>query len=349
MHRCSRAEGPGRDPSQRPARADAGSLRPGCRRPHRNGRFGHRQRLHVRPEAWPAERGRPRRPRWCECPVQWEDTGRGPQRLPPTSRKPTPTRTGRMASWLASRSLLARSRLMLAPPTAMPSRVSSPANPRGRSRPPRPLSQGSPIRPLGLRRSSCPSRILTRSRRSRCLSTVRPTARGSMHTGLPAVSGATATAMSRTTPRTGLGRSTDRRSTPVRSSPISTGSDPVGARLRRASRSPTAPHPTGAKAIMACTTARSTRRIASWASMSAVPIVGPPNTPATTCTGSTQTDGCFKGWAMFHVTGWTKHGNQSHWMGWFLPSGVQYPSLTITGCSGISCPDLGTPQLKLVN
>jgi Flp pilus assembly protein TadG len=80
-----------------------------------------------------------------------------------------------------------------------------------------------------------------------------------------------------------------------------------------------------------------------------VPIVGPPTAPATTCTGSTQTDGCFKGWAMFHVTDWTKHGNQSHWMGWFLPSGVQYPSLTVTGCSGSACPELGTPQLKLVN
>lgn len=80
-----------------------------------------------------------------------------------------------------------------------------------------------------------------------------------------------------------------------------------------------------------------------------VPIVGPPDPPATTCTASSQTDGCFKGWAMFHVTGWTKHGNQSHWMGWFLPTGVQYPSLTVGACSGSSCPQLGTPQLKLVN
>jgi Flp pilus assembly protein TadG len=80
-----------------------------------------------------------------------------------------------------------------------------------------------------------------------------------------------------------------------------------------------------------------------------VPIVGPPVAPATTCTNSSQTDGCFKGWAMFHVTDWSKHGNQSHWMGYFLPSGVEYPTLTITNCSGVGCPEIGTPQLKLVN
>lgn len=80
-----------------------------------------------------------------------------------------------------------------------------------------------------------------------------------------------------------------------------------------------------------------------------VPIVGPPIAPATTCTGSSETDGCFLGWAMFHVTGFSKHGTDSHWTGWFLPTGVQYPSLTVTGCSGNTCPPLGTPILKLVN
>jgi hypothetical protein len=80
-----------------------------------------------------------------------------------------------------------------------------------------------------------------------------------------------------------------------------------------------------------------------------VPIVGPPTPPATTCTNSSQTDGCFKGWAMFHVTGFEKHGNVSKWIGWFLPSGVEYPNLKITSCSGTSCPDLGTPDLRLVN
>ena len=80
-----------------------------------------------------------------------------------------------------------------------------------------------------------------------------------------------------------------------------------------------------------------------------VPIVGPPVAPATTCSGSSATDGCFMGWAMFHVTGWEKHGNQSHWIGWFLPSGVQYPALKVTDCTGAACPPLGTPQLRLVN
>jgi hypothetical protein len=80
-----------------------------------------------------------------------------------------------------------------------------------------------------------------------------------------------------------------------------------------------------------------------------VPIVGPPVAPATTCTNSTETDGCFKGWAMFHVTDFSKHGNDSKWVGWFLPTGVEYPNLTITSCTGTSCPDLGTPDLRLVN
>jgi Flp pilus assembly protein TadG len=80
-----------------------------------------------------------------------------------------------------------------------------------------------------------------------------------------------------------------------------------------------------------------------------VPIVGPPAPPDATCTNSTQTDGCFKGWAMFHVTDFSKHGNQSKWIGWFLPSGVEYPNLKIRNCNGTSCPDLGTPELRLTN
>ena len=80
-----------------------------------------------------------------------------------------------------------------------------------------------------------------------------------------------------------------------------------------------------------------------------VPIVGPPVAPAATCTNSAEINGCFKGWAMFHVTGFEKHGNQSKWIGWFLPTGVEYPNLKITSCSGTSCPDLGTPDLYLAN
>lgn len=82
-----------------------------------------------------------------------------------------------------------------------------------------------------------------------------------------------------------------------------------------------------------------------------VPIVGPPTAPATTCSGDSHTDGCFKGWAMFHVTDWSKHGNQSQWIGWFLDSTIQYPYLTMTQCSGTSCPQLGAKifSLNLVN
>ena len=72
-----------------------------------------------------------------------------------------------------------------------------------------------------------------------------------------------------------------------------------------------------------------------------VPIVGPPNAPATTCTNSTQTDGCFKGWAMFHVTDFSKHGHDSKWVGWFLPMGIEYPNLKITNCTGTTCPESG--------
>ena len=79
-----------------------------------------------------------------------------------------------------------------------------------------------------------------------------------------------------------------------------------------------------------------------------VPIVGPPVAPETTCTGSSDTDGCFMGWAMFHVTGLEKAGNAPRFSGWFLPTGVEYPNLTITNCTGAACPDLGPAALFLV-
>ena len=72
--------------------------------------------------------------------------------------------------------------------------------------------------------------------------------------------------------------------------------------------------------------------------------------PATTCTDSADTDGCFMGWAMFHVTGIVKDGNASDWLGWFLPSGVEYPNLTIVNsCTQTTCPAIGIPDLRLVN
>jgi Flp pilus assembly protein TadG len=81
-----------------------------------------------------------------------------------------------------------------------------------------------------------------------------------------------------------------------------------------------------------------------------VPIVGPPVAPATTCDGSSDTDGCFMGWAIFHVVSIEKDGNESDWRGWFLPLDVQYPNLLInTACTMTTCPEIGDPDLHLIN
>lgn len=39
-----------------------------------------------------------------------------------------------------------------------------------------------------------------------------------------------------------------------------------------------------------------------------VPIIGGPISPATTCTNSTETNGCFQGWGLFHVVSAAKNG-----------------------------------------
>lgn len=80
----------------------------------------------------------------------------------------------------------------------------------------------------------------------------------------------------------------------------------------------------------------------------AVPITGPP-VSGTTCNDQTHTNGCFYGWAEFHVTGIFKAGNDSHVDGWFLnaPSGNLNNSLSDTNCSGSSCPPIGPTILKL--
>lgn len=82
-----------------------------------------------------------------------------------------------------------------------------------------------------------------------------------------------------------------------------------------------------------------------------VPIVGPPVAPATTCTNSSDTDGCFMGWAIFHVVSIEKDGNNSDWRGWFLPMTIEYPNLLINiGCDVTSCPMVGSePLLRLTN
>jgi Flp pilus assembly protein TadG len=81
-----------------------------------------------------------------------------------------------------------------------------------------------------------------------------------------------------------------------------------------------------------------------------VPIVGPPVAPATTCSNTTDTDGCFMGWAIFHVSGIAKSGADSHWLGWFLPDEIEYPNLLIhSSCTISTCPAFGQADLRLVN
>jgi hypothetical protein len=63
-----------------------------------------------------------------------------------------------------------------------------------------------------------------------------------------------------------------------------------------------------------------------------VPIVGTPTAPHTTCNGTSYTDGCFKGWAMFHVISATG-GSSKHIRGYFLPDGFQKSPLTVGECT----------------
>ena len=83
-----------------------------------------------------------------------------------------------------------------------------------------------------------------------------------------------------------------------------------------------------------------------------VPITGPPMAGHSTCSDGSHTNGCFYGWALFHVTGFRKDGNDSNVDGWFMPppqGSLQYPWLSISDCLGSSCPPVGAPELKLVN
>ena len=62
-----------------------------------------------------------------------------------------------------------------------------------------------------------------------------------------------------------------------------------------------------------------------------VPIVGPPVAPATTCEGSAYENGCFKGWAMFHVISATG-GTSKVINGYFLENFRTMP-LTVGECT----------------
>ena len=68
-----------------------------------------------------------------------------------------------------------------------------------------------------------------------------------------------------------------------------------------------------------------------------VPIVGPPDPPATACVDSdgnltTYTNGCFKGWAMFHVIS-ASGGTNKDIRGYFLSDGFQRFPLTVGECT----------------
>lgn len=86
-----------------------------------------------------------------------------------------------------------------------------------------------------------------------------------------------------------------------------------------------------------------------------VPIVGPPLAPATQCVNSAglpdgHTNGCFRGWALFHVVSATKNGGgeDGHVTGYFV-SGLSR-SGEFTECVPPACTDFhGLTTLKLVN
>jgi hypothetical protein len=83
-----------------------------------------------------------------------------------------------------------------------------------------------------------------------------------------------------------------------------------------------------------------------------VPIIGEPISPATTCTDSTETNGCFRGWALFHVVSAAKNGSgEDGTVTGYFTSGfsrsVSYSSLCTAGpaCEGYH----GLYSLRLIN
>lgn len=73
-----------------------------------------------------------------------------------------------------------------------------------------------------------------------------------------------------------------------------------------------------------------------------IPIVGPPVAPATTCTNpTTYTNGCFKGWALFHVVSAQKNDKQI--TGYFTDSFVAFP-LSVGECPPNPTSPCGLPS-----
>ena len=62
-----------------------------------------------------------------------------------------------------------------------------------------------------------------------------------------------------------------------------------------------------------------------------IPIVGKPTSPATTCNSSSYTDGCFKGWAMFHVIS-ASGGSSKNIRGYFTGE-FQSSKLSVGACT----------------
>jgi hypothetical protein len=86
----------------------------------------------------------------------------------------------------------------------------------------------------------------------------------------------------------------------------------------------------------------------------AVPIVGPPTTGNTTCNDGSHVVGCFRGWALFHVTSATKRGggDDGTITGYFLSGITRSASaddvcaISDTACAGFFH---GVYVIKLIN
>ena len=77
-----------------------------------------------------------------------------------------------------------------------------------------------------------------------------------------------------------------------------------------------------------------------------VPIVSP---AGVTCTGG-ENGGCFEGWAMFHVTSATKHGNKSTVNGYFISGFTGGGEAEGDICvDRVTCKFHGLYALKLIN
>jgi Putative Flp pilus-assembly TadE/G-like len=83
-----------------------------------------------------------------------------------------------------------------------------------------------------------------------------------------------------------------------------------------------------------------------------VPIIGEPISPATTCNSSTETTGCFRGWALFHVVSATKLGGSFDGTvtGYFISGFSRSVSSSSLCTDGPACEGFhGLYSLRLIN